>query len=268
MFKKTSFDLRDLSLFFLIAFAWTWLLNLPRLMAAAEWISIPGWLSPVLGYVAVFGPSVAAFGLTGLRYGRGGVRTLWRRGWKFHFRKIWFIPAFFLVPACGLLTLGVLSILGISLPPEYSPSPEMLVPVGLMIWLLAALPEEYGWRGYALDRLQKHLNPLPASLVLGVIWSLWHLPLHFIPGTTQAVIPFLEFAAQTIVLTVLYTWLHNDTGGSILIAGLFHATGNLTGAVIPYWITSAGRWISFLFLLLPALCVVFVRFTRPAHPVR
>lgn len=268
MFKKSSSDLHDLSLFFLIAFAWTWLMDLPRLISAAGWISLPAWLSPVLGYVAVFGPSIAAFGLTGLRSGKNGMRSLWRRGWEVCFRKTWFLPALLLVPACGALTLGLLSFFGAPLPWEYALPPTMLVPVGLLIWLAGALPEEYGWRGYALDRLQNHLNPLPASLVLGLIWSVWHLPLHFIPGTTQAVIPFWEFTSQTVVLAVLYTWLHNETGGSVLIAGLFHATGNLTGAVIPYWTTSAGRWISFLSLLLPALWVIISKFTRPAHPVR
>lgn len=97
------------------------------------------------------------------------------------------------MPLTGLLTLSVLALLGVGLLWEYSLSPARLVPVGLLIWLVRALPEEYGWRGYALDRLQEHLGALPASLVLGSIWSLWHLPLHFIPGTTLKSIPIWEY---------------------------------------------------------------------------
>jgi len=256
MMTKTSSDSRDMFLFFLITFAWTWLLQLPRLLAAVGWISLPAGISTVLGNLAVFGPALAAFGLTGLYSGKQGMRALWRRGWELHARKTWLLPALLLMPISGLLTLGVLTAFGVSLPEEYFLSPAMLVPVGLLIWLVGALPEEFGWRGYALDRLQQRLNPLSGSLVLGVIWSLWHLPLHFIPGTTQANIPVWEFAVQTIVLTVLYTWLHNRTGGSVLIAGIFHASGNLTGAMIPSWTIPLGRWLGLVPLLVVAVIVL------------
>jgi hypothetical protein len=85
---------------------------------------------------------------------------------------------------------------------------------------------------------------------------LWHLPLHFIPTTTQYVIPIGEYLAQTVVLAFLYTWLHKGTGGSVFIASLFHAFGNITGAAIPYWTSSEGRWVSFGSLLIAAVLVV------------
>jgi membrane protease YdiL (CAAX protease family) len=249
-------DKHYLRWFFLIAFAWTWLLNLPRILAAGGWFSLPGWLSAGLGYVAVFGPSLAAFGLTAIESGKEGVRSLWRRGWEMNFRKTWLISTILLVPLCGLITLGCLTALGGSIPWQLALQPGMLVPAGLLIWLLGALPEEYGWRGYALDRMQKYTNPLIASLVLGLMWSLWHLPLHFIPGTTQAVIPVWEFTCQMVLLSILYTWLHNHTGGSVLVAAAFHASSNLTGAVIPTWTTSLGRWLGLLPLLFVAITIV------------
>jgi membrane protease YdiL (CAAX protease family) len=255
MVSKTSHR-NDLTLFFLITFAWSWLINAPRLMATAGWFSLPDWLSPILGYAAVFGPMVAAFLMTGLRSGKEGKRELWQRGWKVNFPKIWFLPALFLVPVCGFITVGLLTLLGKPIAWEMGQPLAMLVPVALLIWLLGALPEEYGWRGYALGRLQSSFSPLVASLILGIIWSLWHLPLHFIPGTTQYVIPVWEYAAQTIVLTILYTWLFNHTGGSVMIAALFHTTGNLTGAYLPTWTTTLGRWLGLLPLLLIAIFIV------------
>ncbi len=134
----------------------------------------------------------------------------------------------------------------------------MIVPVGLLLFFFNALPEEYGWRGFALDHLQQHWGALTSSLILGVCWGVWHLPLHFISGTTQAVIPIWEFVLQTIVLAVLYTWLHNNTGRSVLIAALFHTMGNLTGAVVPFWTTEEGRWVNFGILLVIAVLVVWV----------
>lgn len=256
MSPKTFSNQQDIRLFFLLAFVWTWLLHLPRLLAAAGWLSLPGGISSGLGIVAAFGPALAAFVLTGFRFGNDGLRILWRRGWEIPCRKVWLLPALLLMPLSSLVTLGWLTAVGVSLPWEYALPPAMLVPVGLLIWLGGALPEEFGWRGFALDRLQAHLGPLPASLALGLIWSLWHLPLHFIPGTTQSILPIGEFTIQTLVLAILYTWLHNRTGGSVLIAGLFHATGNLTGALIPSWVLPLGRWMGLLPLLITAVIVV------------
>jgi membrane protease YdiL (CAAX protease family) len=145
---------------------------------------------------------------------------------------------------------------------EYGLPPALIVPIGLLLWLLGALPEEYGWRGYAMERLLKGNSPLIASLILGLVWGLWHLPLHFISTTTQYVIPIWEYVLQTVVLTIIYTWLYLGTGGSVLVAGIFHAMGNLTGAVIPYWVTGSGRWVSFLLLLIPAALIVFLGFPR------
>jgi membrane protease YdiL (CAAX protease family) len=133
----------------------------------------------------------------------------------------------------------------------------MIVPIGFLIWLLGAYPEEYGWRGYALPRLLEKNSPLVASLILGAVWGIWHLPLHFIPTTTQFVIPIWQYLLLTLVLSVLYTWLYLGTGGNLFIASLFHASGNIAGALIPYWTSNIGRWVSFLILLVPAVVIAF-----------
>jgi len=249
---------KDLILFFVIAFGWMWLINLPRLLATFTVIVLPPFLSTIMGYVALFGPGVAAFILTRAREGKEGTKALWRSGWKAKFAKKWLLPAILLVPAAGLLPWLILSLLGLPIQWQYGAPPAMIVPIGLMIWLLNAYPEEYGWRGYALPRLLEKFSPLAASLILGLIWGLWHLPLHFIPSTTQSAIPIWEFILQTVVLAVLYTWLHLGTGGSVFIAVLFHTFGNIAGAAIPYWTTEAGRWVSFGILLVAAVLVVLL----------
>lgn len=246
----------QLAAFFAIAFGWMWLINLPRVLAAYGKLTIPEGLSMLMGYLALFGPGVAAFILTRLQAGKPGVKALWRSGWRINFDRKWLLPAILLVPAAGLLTWLVLALMDVPIEWQYGAPPAMIVPIGLLIWLLNAYPEEYGWRGYALPRLLERGSPLAASLVLGLIWGLWHLPLHFIPTTTQYVIPVWEYVLQTIVLAVLYTWLHQASGGSVLIASLFHTFGNIAGAAIPYWTTSEGRWVSFGFLLLFASLVV------------
>ena len=119
--------------------------------------------------------------------------------------------------------------------------------------------EEFGWRGYALDRMQTGQNAVIASLVLGLFWGVWHLPLFFIEGTVQsrAAIPIWEFVLQTMVLAVLYAWLCNNTRGSLLVAILFHTIGNTTSALLPpYFATELGRWVNFSLLLATVLIVV------------
>lgn len=262
MNKKSN----QLWLFFLIAFGWMWGLNIPRVLVSEGMISLPPLVDTLLGYLAVFGPGIAALTLTRINQGRVGLKALWRRGWSGDYPKKWLLPAFLLMPVMGVVTFLIMQLLDQPIPWEYSLPPAMIVPIGLLIWLLGAVPEEFGWRGYALPRLLKRNSPLAASLILGLFWGLWHLPLHFISTSTQYVIPIWQYLLQTIVLAVIYTWLFLGTNGSILVAGIFHAMGNITGALIPYWVTESGRWISFIQLLIIAVLVATFGFPRPgAH---
>jgi len=99
------------------------------------------------------------------------------------------------------------------------------------------LPEEIGWRGFALDRLQRRLSPLSASLVLGTVWAGWHLPLFAVPGTFQYAMGannarFWIFMASMVPLSVLITWVYNHSRRSTLSAALVHFSGNLCGAMV------------------------------------
>lgn len=97
------------------------------------------------------------------------------------------------------------------------------------------LEEELGWRGYAFPRMQVMSNALVASLILGVIWGLWHTPLFLLPGTTQyemvaqnsiPILVFVWFVFETTALSVILGWLMMRTGGSVPIAIAFHAAAN------------------------------------------
>jgi hypothetical protein len=245
----------DLATFFAITFGFSWLLWLLPLLRS-NGVDLPEAVG-LLGMFAPFGPGVAAFWLVGRRAGREGTRNLWRRGWRADFDKQWLLPTLGLVPLVGLVTVAIVLASGGDIDWSVGVGPVMVVPVFVLIYLGNALPEEYGWRGFALDPLQERFSALGASLVLGLIWGLWHLPLVFIEGTTQAAIPFHEFVLQTMVLAVLYTWLHNNTGGSVLVAALFHASANITGAAVPTWTTTLGRWANFVVLLVVVAVVLW-----------
>jgi membrane protease YdiL (CAAX protease family) len=108
----------------------------------------------------------------------------------------------------------------------------------LAVFILGPLPEEMGWRGVALDRLQVVLSPVKASLILGFAWSIWHVPLFLIDGTFQAQViglgssRFWIFLATMIPLTIIMTWVYNNTNRSTLSAVFVHFAGNMCGALL------------------------------------
>ena len=254
---QTKAPLGHLVAFFALTFAISWLLWLPQLLDNVGLVQLPAFVG-LLGMFAPFGPSIAALWLTGRHGGREGVRKLLRRGWSLGFDKKWLLPTFLLMPVVGLLTVGVMALLGLPVQWEYGAPWQAWAPTFVIILLLNALPEEYGWRGYALGRMLRHGNALLSSLILGLIWGLWHLPLHFIEGTVQSAIPVYQFVLQQMVLAVLYTWLFNNTRGAVSVSILFHAAGNIVGAAVPHWTTDQGRWIGFAVLVVFAAAVVLV----------
>jgi membrane protease YdiL (CAAX protease family) len=104
--------------------------------------------------------------------------------------------------------------------------------------------EELGWRGYALPRLLAERSALAASLILGALWSVWHLPTFFVPGAPQYGLPFSAFVLLTMAYSVVIGWVYVHSRGSVLIASLMHGAINLSqgfflGGVDPaseYWL--------------------------------
>jgi membrane protease YdiL (CAAX protease family) len=252
--------LRRTWVFFLLTFGISWLLWLPSVLRSNGFENLPTIVG-LLSMFAVFGPMIAAFILVGRESGRKGLAQLLRRAFETGFRKRWWLPTLLLLPAVGILTAGILALLDQEIPDWTAPTLlSALITVVIILFVGGGL-EEFGWRGYALDRMQLGQKAVGASLLLGFFWGLWHLPLFFIDGTVQhdAGIPVWEFVLQTMVLSVLYTWLYNNTAGSLLVAILFHTIGNTTSALLPpYFGTEIGRWVNFVLLLLIVIVVVLV----------
>ena len=244
--------------FFIIAFSVTWLLYLPRVLSDNGLATLPKFLLG-LSVFAPFGPSIAAFVLVFKLGGWNEIKALWNRGWDFSFEKKWLVVVFLLPAISAGLTILAINLLGGEILWEYQPLPiVMAAPIFLIIFLTQALPEEYGWRGFALDRLQSRWNALTASLVLGFLWGLWHLPLHFMVGTTQEVIPIFEFILKQMVGAIFYTWIYNNTNRTLFLMFLLHAVWNVFGGLVPYWITSSGRWVNFGVEVFLAVIIVAV----------
>jgi len=189
-----------------------------------------------------FAPSIAGVLVTWWARGHEGLRDLWRRAMRFDlgWKAYLFILAFPLV-AVGLRVVFYLLRGGTLRNSALVSSPLALLAFTIQIAVLGPISEEFGWRGFALDALLTRWRPLGASLILGILWAFWHLPLFFIAGTAQAnyaspLREFPVFALTTLGSAFLFTWLWLGTGRSLWSALLFHFTANFC---VSFWVTLA-----------------------------
>ncbi|HEY0604289.1 MAG TPA: CPBP family intramembrane glutamic endopeptidase [Herpetosiphonaceae bacterium] len=230
--------------FGLLAFGISWGVWIPLALAAQGLIGLP--LSPtLLTLLGAFGPSLAAILLTATTEQWVGVRKLLGRLLIWRVGIHWYLFVLMWPAVLSLLTTAVHVVLGHAAPNFAHPPLLDLYPLppnlGLIAWwvlvplivvqqLVVSSPmgEEIGWRGYALPRLQARTSPLGASIILGLIWSVWHLPLYLTRGHPLAGEFFGWLPLGLIPTTILFTWVFNHTRGSLLLALLFHAAINLT----------------------------------------
>ncbi len=218
--------------FFLLAYAFSWLFWIPQALNA-NGVTIPKSISEFLASPlnpAAFGPLFAALVSAYLDEGGKGIIRLLKRGVEVRFKKTWLIPILLLPPLIfgGAILLSVVtSRTGLDLSVLSNP-PFFIIGFFVILFTAGPLQEEFGWRGYALPRLQEQSSALVSSIILGIVWWLWHVPLVFIPGKFMVDnLPLFGLLIIEIVLvSILFTWIYNNTAGSILAALLFHASMN------------------------------------------
>lgn len=186
---------------------------------AATRLPLPGEVIPV---VIVFIPALMAIYLTALSEGKIGVRSLlgklvqWRISLKWV--AIALMLALVLRLTMSLVALGLGMIPGIHLRPGGAASYVLLA----VVFFVFAIPEELGWRGYALPRLLEWRSPLAAGLIIGVLWGSLHLAL-LLPGMMNEDAAPLPTLLALVGGSVLFTWLYINSGSSVVLTTLFHA---------------------------------------------
>jgi len=171
--------------------------------------------------------------MTGVTEGRAGIGRLLRRFVLWRVGLGWYLFVLVGIPAILVLSVIVLpgvlgSFQGLA---TLAPLPLLFLAV-YGFFLSGPLGEEPGWRGFALPRLQSLHGPLVGSLILGVLWSLWHLPLFFTPWNTLTTFNIVVFVLATTCLSIIYTWVFNNTKGSLLIAILLHWSFDLSTLIV------------------------------------
>ena len=230
--------------FVVLTFAFTWIAWL-----ASAAVVTPGhsWLVGLGGPVfllGVFAPAFVALALTAYSEGSAGVVRLLRRIGKWEVGARWYLFAIGYMAATKLLAALIHRFIMGAWPTFGDTSlPLMLGAILLSTWAQAG--EEIGWRGYALPRLATHLGLGGASVCLGVIWALWHLPLFFLPGSGSDGQSFPIYLLHLTALSVAISWLYWKTEGSLLLVMLMHASVNNTTGIVPAAVPDAVDATSF-----------------------
>jgi uncharacterized protein len=216
-----------------LAFGITWLIWWTAALAARDLISLPVPLG-LLWMLGGVGPSLAAVVLTAREAGGPGLRALLGRAVARRPHPGWYAAVILGPFALHGMAMGLHVLLG-GQPPDaaqlIASVPGVLVTLVPVFLLFGPLGEEFGWRGYALPRLQARFGALVASLILGVGWAAWHTPLFFDPTSSYAQLPPLVFVVRMMGLAVLFTWLVNRTGGSLLFPLIAHTVINASGQI-------------------------------------
>ena len=244
---------RDVIPFFLMTFGIAWGILGLYMVAPDSMSRLFGDLSGShpLFYLAVYAPAISAVIMVVYRRGVAGVGSflsrllLWRTTWSWYLLLFIGMPLMFYIPALftddayadGLFPFDSLQAYGLS----------------LLLMAIKGPVEEIGWRGFALPLLQRRMSPIYAALLLGVVWAFWHLPAFWLSGTPQSAWSVMPFFIGTVALSLIVTPLFNRSGGSILLAGVFHLQ-----AINPLW-PDAQPYDTWFFVGLALLIVWFNR---------
>jgi membrane protease YdiL (CAAX protease family) len=223
-----------LAAYWILACAISWAWWIPMAVRGSVSRQGVGWPTHLPG---LLGPAVAALAVTALAYGMSGVADLgrrlvrWRVGWR------WWaaVPA---IASLAVLSVLVLAVLGQPLPPaadfaRYTGIGSLgLFPVILIALLLNGFGEETGWRGFAADHLLRRRGPMATSLLVAVIWGIWHLPMFWVVESFQSFGPagIVRWAIGMTAGSVVLTYLYRGSGNSVLLVAAWHTAFNLTSA--------------------------------------
>ena len=270
--KKKWMSAKLLLLFFVLTLAWTW---------------ICGFIPVVFGFtdtgagtfIFYFGggaPSVVALFLVFLTYPKDKIKDYFRRcisfrqmGWKWPLITI----AVFAVLSFVSIASGV-GFLGYDMPAmDYikaiAANPLNIFLVLLISLISGPLNEEFGWRGYALDRLLVRFGFLKGSFILGFIWAIWHLPWYFTPGQAQynlmqdSVFHALMFIPSVMMLSVFVSFVYVKTNRSILAGALVHMLSNLIGSqLLSSYTTEISMLIRYVNMAFFLVVIVYAAFSH------
>ena len=244
--------------FLLITFTFSWLF---WLLGPSFSLNLGENLYSINRFIIIgsFGPFIASFYLTYKQSGQYGVITLWKSGWHCE-KKIFLIISVGLIPLICGLALYITSFNEIISIDTYltgyrSQYGYLAVEMLSIFFFGGPFQEEFGWRGFALKKLQTRWNALESSIIIGGIWSIWHFPLFFIPETMYYNQSFFSFTSSVLGFSILFTWIYNSSNGSILASMLFHTSINTTQVL---FLQKFSFWSTIYFIIILDIVMLLI----------
>jgi hypothetical protein len=206
--------------------------------------AVAGLIPPAFMQLGALSASLAGIILAAVEGRTGGVKELLRRVLIWRVGLGWWLFVLFFPALLSGVTLYVAPLFGApSVDWSVLPPITDLLMMLLMLTILAGLGEEFGWRGFALPRLQNRYSALVSGLIVGVLWWLWHIPLFLIEGVGQHTMAqevgflpaFLGYGLFVVSSAVTYAWLFNNARGSVLLVAVYHGSMNA-------WTVYTGAW--------------------------
>lgn len=226
--------------FFALAYVWSWAWWLPVVYTMRSDVgfafgtgNMPAWMLPAI-LMGAYGPTLAAVVMTAYASGVSGVKVLLSQFLRWRASVLVHMIVWLGLPACfGIAMLLAPESTALLGDPQWERL-KLIPMVLLSVVAFGPLAEELGWRGYALPQLQQKYSALVSSLLIGVAWCFWHTPLFWAPsgtlisGQTVTLVAVAKYLLFTCGLSIVFTWIFNNSRGSVLLAVVFHAIGNAT----------------------------------------
>jgi membrane protease YdiL (CAAX protease family) len=261
--QSDAFKKRGIIVFFSMTYAISWIIWIPIALSSNNILLFH--ISPFPGIIiGGMAPSLVGLILILEEQGISGTKSLLGRlfQWKVNIRWYIFVLC---IPAVIISTSIIINSIFANVPINISTIGDwriILITFIVTLFIGGPIGEELGWRGYALPKMGETRKPLLASLIVGLGWGLWHLPLFWINGSLQADIPVIWFIVSILAESVLYTWIYTSTGGNLFLMVLFHTSINawakllllpvITNNVLPLC-------IAFSFEVLIAIVVIVIK---------
>lgn len=257
--------------FVFLAYALTWPFLILEVLASYQVISFE--LPMPLMILQGFMPGLAAVIVTGLISGKAGIRALLSKLLIVRVGLRWHTFAIFSLAVVCAIAIALNNLFGTSAIPYLSTKmPSFSGPIEFLINIVVLLifsaifnSEELGWRGFALPRLQSKYNALTSSLIISIPWLFFHLPLFFKLGSSQADSSFVVYGIGIIAQTVIFTWMFNNTRGSVLLATLLHAASNTWTQIFSINSDATNHFLAWMMSLTLVIIAVMVTITSGAE---
>lgn len=242
--------------YFVLVFGIEWLLVfiLSSLLPPMIALLIGSWLPNSVGLL-----------VTGVAGGQAGLRELFSKVVLWRISLKWYVIALFVPITIAFLAIRLYMLIGNPLP-DFAPANQLLLIILIAVFT-GAMGEELGWRGTALPRLQARWNALISSLILGVLWGLYHLPSFLLSGLPLQNLPLLPFMLGALGISILISWTFNQTCGSLITVFIYHFAFNFIGNATGIFVVPELFWLFAGICSLVAIAVItldWTSFTRPA----